>query len=66
MKKKLRIEISHYVASKLIELLEARIYDYVKRICGAPSNEFGGRREDVLLPKSVEDRISEKLLECQY
>ena len=62
--KELRIEISHYVASKLIKLLEARTYDYVKRICGASSNEFERRRcEDVLLPKRVEDRISEKLLD---
>jgi len=43
MKKKLQIEISHYVASKLIELLEARIYDYVKRICGAPLKRIGGK-----------------------
>jgi len=37
--KELRAEIRHYVASKLIKLLEARVYNCVERICGASSNE---------------------------
>jgi HEPN domain-containing protein len=64
--KELRMRLSHYVASKMIELSIVRICDCIEKICESLSNEVDRSKcEEVfmLLPKGIEERISEELLD---